>query len=292
MIITLLLTMKQHSRVLVFTVITTFFTFSPDSHYQTLCATTKHGETNPDIKFDHGRLSVKLKNAPLDKVLKEIMAQSGARIWLSDSIDTAVTIEFRELPIRDGVHKILKNKNYAFVYMPNGKKEGSLSFINQNRLDDAANEMNEALFQGSSQKPRPPLSKKGRGEKISFEMLAKDALESNDTNKREEAVIALGESKDKRTTEILSRVLASDPSEEVRLSSIDALITTGDKNIVEPLSIAIKDMSSEVRQSALEALAEIGGENSQELIKGALNDEDNMVRELAQELLDDLKEKK
>lgn len=291
MVITLLLTMKQYPRTLIFTIITTFFACFSGSHYRTICATTKHGEANPDIKFDRGLLSVKLKNAPLDKVLKEIMSQSGARIWLSDAIDTAVTIEFQEIPIRDGVHKILKDKNYAFVYTPNEKKEGGLAFIKQNKTDDVANRMNDDLFQKSHLKT-PPSPKKGKGDRMPFEMLAKDALESNDANKREDAVIALGESKDKRTLEILSRVLASDPNEDVRLSSIDALITTGDKNIVEPLSLALKDMSSEVRQSALEALAEVDAENSQELIKGALNDDDNAVRELAQELLEDFKDKK
>lgn len=287
-------TMKHYLRIVVYAFIATFFALSPGSHSQTFCATTKYDEANPDIKFDRGRLSVKLKNAPLDRVLKEIMAHSGARIWLSDSIDTAVTIEFHDLPIRDGVHKILKDKNYAFVYTPNEKKEGGLSFIKQNKSDDIANRVNDELFQKSRQKPTPPPPKKGKGknERMSFDLLAKDALESTDASKREDAVIALGESKDKRTVEILSRVLASDPSEDVRLSSIDAMIMTGDKNIVEPLSIALKDLSSEVRQSALEALAEVGGDNSQELIKGALNDEDNTVSELAQELLDDLKAEK
>ena len=285
--------MKQCPRILIFTIIAMCFAFSPGNQCQTHCATTKHGETNPDITFDRGRLSVKLKNAPLDKVLKEIMAQSGARIWLSDSIDTAVTIEFQDVPIRDGVHKILKDKNYAFVYTPNEKKEGSLAFIKQNKTDDTSNRVNDELLQKSRLKPQPPPKKgRGRGDMMPFELLAKDALEGGDASKREDAVIALGESKDKRTVEILSKVLASDPSEDVRLSAIDALITTGDKNIIEPFSFALKDQSSEVRQSALEALAEVGGENSQELIKGALNDEDNAVRELAQELLEDFKEKK
>ncbi len=285
--------MKQYSRILIFTIIAMCFAFSPGNQCQTYCAATKHVEANPDIIFDRGRLSVKLKNAPLDKVLKDIMAQSGARIWLSDSIDTAVTIEFKDLPIRDGVHKILKDKNYAFVYSPNEKKEGSLAFIKQNKTDDTSNRVNDELLQRSRLKPQPPLKKgRGRGDMMPFELLAKDALEGGDPSKREDAVIALGESKDKRTVEILSKVLAGDPSEDVRLSSIDALITTGEKNIVEPLSFALKDLSSEVRQSALEALAEVGGESIQELIKGALNDEDTAVRELAQELLDDFKEQK
>ncbi|MEK6558942.1 MAG: hypothetical protein AABZ43_02260, partial [Planctomycetota bacterium] len=71
-----------------------------------------------DIKFNNGQLSVKLKNAPLEKVLKEIMSQSGARIWLNDTVDMNITLEFQNIYIEDGVRKILKDKNYAFVYTP------------------------------------------------------------------------------------------------------------------------------------------------------------------------------
>ena len=110
--------------------------------------------------------------------------------------------------------------------------------------------------------------------------------------KREMPLSLWAKVKTKERWKSFQRCLPATQAKTSGSSSIDALITTGDKNIIEPLSFALKDLSSEVRQSALEALAEVGGENSQELIKGALNDEDNAVRELAQELLEDFKEKK
>ena len=96
-------------------------------------ADTPSGEEVFDIKFNDGQLSAKLKNSPLEKVLKEIMSQSGARIWLNDSIATTVTIEFQNVSLREGVRRILKDKNYAFLYAPHEIKEGRLSIISASK---------------------------------------------------------------------------------------------------------------------------------------------------------------
>ena len=254
-----------------------------DEH-QALCANTTTGEDIFDIKFNNGRLSAKLKNSPLEKVLKEIMSQSGARIWLNDTIDMTVTMEFHNVPIRDGVRKILKGKNYAFVYAPNEIKDGKLAIVSTNKSE-------QIITKGMKDLPPKPMQPIAQKEKPTFESLAQTALENEDADKREDAIIQLGESRDKRAIEIISKVLSNDPSEDVRLSSINALLEIGDKGIVDPLSIALKDRDPWVRESAVEALGEIGGEAAFEFIKGALNDEDGSVRELAQEILGDVNPK-
>ncbi|MEK6635661.1 MAG: HEAT repeat domain-containing protein [Planctomycetota bacterium] len=244
-----------------------------------------------DIKFNNGQLSVKLKNAPLEKVLKEIMSQSGARIWLNDTVDMNITLEFQNIYIEDGVRKILKDKNYAFVYTPNEVKEGKFSIISANKPKDAFTKGKQDPPQKT---PLKPVVKKDKAkkEKPSFESLVKDALENEDAGKREDAIIALGETKDKRAIEIISKALVNDASEDVRLSSIDALLEIGDKSIIDPISHALKDKDPWVRESAVEALGEIGGDAAIEFIKSALNDEDGSVRELAKETLEDLNKKK
>ncbi|MEK7805936.1 MAG: HEAT repeat domain-containing protein, partial [Planctomycetota bacterium] len=236
----------------------------------------------------------KLKNSPLEKVLKEIMEQSGARIWLNDAIDTTVTMEFQNVPVREGVRRILKDKNYAFLYAPNEIKEGKLSIISASKSKETFTKIKEAPNKKPPQKPVPPTAKKGKTkkEKPPFEVLVKDALENEDAGKREDAIIALGESKDKKAIETIAKALVNDPSEDVRLSSIDALLEIGDKSVAEPLSQALKDRDPWVRESAVEALGEVGGEAAIEFIKSALNDEDGSVRELAQETLDELNAKK
>lgn len=247
-----------------------------------------------DIKFDNGQLSVKLKNAPLERVLKEIMSQSGARIWLSDSIDTTVMMEFQNVPVREGVRRILKDKNYAFLYAPHETTEGKLSVISASKSKETFIKTKEEPPKKPPHKPMQPLGKKEKAkkEKPTFETLVKDALENEDAGKREDAIIALGESKDKKAIETIAIALVNDPSEDVRLSSIDSLLEIGDKSIIEPLSQALKDRDPWVRESAVEALGEVGGEAAIEFIKSALNDEDGSVRELAQEMLEELNAKK
>jgi hypothetical protein len=243
-----------------------------------------------NIEFRHGQLSVNLRNSPLEKVLKEIMAQSGARIWLSDSIDSAVTVEFQNVPIGEGVRRILKDKNYAFVYAPHEIREGKLSIITASKSKEVFTKAKEP----PPKKPEQPAPKKAKAkkEKPSFEALAKDAVNNEDAGKREDAISALGESHDKRAVEVIANVLANDPSEDVRLSAIDALLEVGAENTVDILSTALKDKDPWVRESAVEALGEVGNEAAIEFVKSAISDEDGSVRELAQEILEELNTKK
>ena len=284
---------KRYAQIALLTIIVSLY-ISTINKQQGLFADTPSGEEVFDIKFSNGQLSAKLKNSPLEKVLKEIMEQSGARIWLNDAIDATVTMEFQNVPIREGVRRILKDKNYAFLYAPNEIKEGKLSIISASKSKETFTKIKEAPNKKPPQKPVPPTAKKGKTkkEKPPFEVLVKDALENEDAGKREDAIIALGESKDKKAMETIAKALANDPSEDVRLSAIDALLEIGDKSVVEPLSHALKDRDPWVRESTVEALGEVGGEAAIEFIKSALNDEDGSVRELAQETLEELNAKK
>ena len=250
-----------------------------------LRADTPKGEEIFEVKFENGQLSVKLKNSPLEKVLKEIMSQSGAKIWLNDSIDTTITIEFQNLPIEEGVRKIIKNKNYAFVFAPHGSKDGKLSIISSHKSKETTVKGKDAL----SKKPVQPAVKKDKPkkERRSFEELVKEALENPNADKREDAIIALGETKDKKAIEVISKALTNDSSEDVRLSCLDALLEIGDKSVVDVVSVALRDKEPWVRESAVEALGELGGEAAIELIKNALNDDDGSVRELAKEILEE-----
>ncbi len=286
-------TIKKYVQISLFTIIVSLC-ISTINKQQGLFADTPSGEETFEIKFSNGQLSAKLKNSPLEKVLKEIMEQSGARIWLNDAIDATVTMEFQNVPIREGVRRILKDKNYAFLYAPHEIKEGKLSIISASKSKEIFTKTKDVPPKKPPQKPVPPIAKKGKAkkEKPSFEVLVKDALENEDAGKREDAIIALGESKDKKALETIAKALMNDPSEDVRLSSIDALLEIGDKSVVEPLSHALKDRDPWVRESTVEALGEVGGEAAIEFIKSALNDEDGSVRELAQETLEELNSKK
>lgn len=282
-------TMYKYTRIGLLTGMVSSLVFTANIRH-VLWANVSTGGEVLDIKFSNGQLSVKIKNSPLEKVLKEIMSQSGARIWLNDSIDGIVTVEFQNIPIGEGVRRILKDKNYAFAYALHEVKEGKLSIVRASKSKEIFTKVKNEPPKKATPKPGMPVAKKEKPkkEKPSFESLVKDALENEDPGKREDAITALGESKDPRAIEIISKALTNDPTEDVRLSAIDALLDMGDKSIVDPLSIALKDRDPWVRESAVEALGEVGGEAAIEFIKSALNDEDGSVRELAQETLEEL----
>ncbi|MCF6153711.1 MAG: HEAT repeat domain-containing protein [Candidatus Brocadia sp.] len=282
-------TIYKYTRIGILTIMASLLFFTVNIRHA-LWADVPTGEEIHDIKFSNGQLSVKIKNSPLEKVLKEIMSQSGARIWLNDSIDGTVTVEFQNIPIGEGVRRILKDKNYAFAYALHEVKEGKLSIISASKSKEIFTKVNDEPPRKVISRPGMPVARKEKPKKeqTSFESLVEDALENEDSGKREDAIIALGESKDTRAIEIISKALANDPNEDVRLSAIDALLDIGDKSIVDPLSSALKDQDPWVRESAVEALGEVGGEAAIEFIKSALNDEDGSVRELAQEILEEL----
>lgn len=249
---------------------------------QILRAEILAGEETSGIRFSDGRLSAKLKNSPLKEVLKEIMSQSKSKIWLGDLSDEAITIEFQDIPIREGIHKILKDKNYAFIYAPREIQEGKLSIMGTTKSDEFFVEEEEME---EPQEIHQQYMERNDREKVSFESLVKDAMENEDSERREEAIIALGESRDKKAVEVISKALTNDTSEDVRLSAIDALLSIGDGSIIQPLSLAMKDQKPSIRESAIEALGAIGDATAIESIKNALNDQDDAVRELAKEIL-------
>lgn len=275
-------------------IVVTFLLISTYSGYHILWAGISPGKGVFDIRFENGQLSARLTNSPMKEVLKEIMERSKARIWINDSIDDVlVTVEFQDVPINEGVRKILKDKNYAFVYAPGQIKEGKLSVMNNNESDMSYNSPHESYQDVMGDAHKGHISPRGRfdnaeNERSSIEALIKDALENESIEKREEAVIALGESRNKNAIEVISKVLMNDPNEEVRLSSIDALLAIGNASVIQPLSVGLKDQKPSVRESTVEALAAIGGESAMELVKSAMNDEDESVRVLAQEVLEEL----
>ncbi|MCF6159150.1 MAG: HEAT repeat domain-containing protein [wastewater metagenome] len=263
------------------------------SHYQILLAETLSDQGILEIKLSDGRLSAKVRNSPLKDVLEEVMEQGKSRIWVHDSIqDTTVTVEFENLPVSEGIHKIMKDKNYVFIYAPAEVKEGTLSLMDKSSSgkSDISYKRQSDPFPETTEAPHTRYSlpiDNMQNEKSSFESLVRNALESEREEEREEAVIALGESMDKKAIEVLSKVLVNDPDEDIRLSAIDALLTIGDSSVVPSLAAGLKDKRSVVRESVVEALGAIGGEAALELIKGVMNDEDEYVRGLAKEIINE-----
>lgn len=263
--------------------------------YHIGCAAPSSSEGKTlDITFNNGRLSVKLKDSPLENVLQEIMIQSGAKIWLNDKIDEKVTIEYKNIPVEEGVRRILKDKNYAFVYSPYETNAGKLSIVGSSKskeifADVKNNQLNAHLTDRLHNLER---RNKLKAKRPTFDALAKDALENDDAKKRRKAIIALGKSRNIKAIEIITKALTNDADENVRLSAIDALLDINGGKVIESIAVALKDRDPWIRENAVQALGELGNEASSKYIQSALNDENSDVRTLAQEILEELEDEK
>jgi len=61
-------------------------------------------------------LSVTAEGQDLVELLYDIMEETGIKIEIAEGVEGTVYDEFQGLPVEDGLKRILKTKNYSFIY--------------------------------------------------------------------------------------------------------------------------------------------------------------------------------
>jgi hypothetical protein len=113
------------------------------------------------------------------------------------------------------------------------------------------------------------------------------AIADADPERRLAAVTLLGSSEDPAVLPTLAQAL-SDEDDEVRLAAIQSLSDFTGEAPVELLSkVVAEDPSADNRYEALQALSDVGGEHATNAIQRALNDPDEDVRALAEGMVED-----
>ena len=233
------------------------------------------------IRVEDGRLTVKLKDIPLEKVLMGIADQTGIQIICYGPLEGLVSADFADLPVDEGLRRLIRDLDHIFIY-GGGEKRNSEPEIKKvlvySKKDKKPNEGLRTSLIGPQKRPTqgPPVA--------SPEFLVK-ALEDKDPEVRQEAVDRLAESKDENAIMYLTKVLLNDKDEDVRESAADALGGLGDERAIDPLTKALRDKDAGVRESAVDALGNIGGDGAIRPLTEALRDEDEDVREAAAEAL-------
>jgi type II secretory pathway component GspD/PulD (secretin) len=75
----------------------------------------REGQQAIFIHFERGRLTVALREAPIKAVLEEIGHRTGIEIVFLDSIRQNISLEFENLPLEEGVRRLLKNYGLSLV---------------------------------------------------------------------------------------------------------------------------------------------------------------------------------
>lgn len=83
-----------------------------------------------DLDFGKWTLSANIREAPLRAVIGEIKKENERiwfRMWLEGgraSLDERVSVQFKDLPIRHGLKRILSTMNHSLVFDNHGKLLG------------------------------------------------------------------------------------------------------------------------------------------------------------------------
>jgi hypothetical protein len=230
-------------------------------------------------------LTVKVQQMPLEQVLKEVAQQSGIRLRIQGSLAEPVSVVFEDLPLDDGLKRLLKDRNFVLMYTrgPAGAAPQQLTEV----LVFSTAPASTLARRPEPESARGPARAGATGgqQQGGWSALISKGLQDGDPAVRKEVIEQLGALGDKRAVEPLIRALG-DENAEVRTSATSALEDIRDERAIEPLGRALlTDTDEVVRAQAAQALAYIGGEHALAALEAALQDKSTEVRERVVEAL-------
>jgi len=70
------------------------------------------------VEFNRGLLTLSVENVNLKHVLTAVAGETGMSVWYPRDLKKPITAEFNDLPLRQGLRRILRGMNYALIYSP------------------------------------------------------------------------------------------------------------------------------------------------------------------------------
>jgi len=248
------------------------------------------------IQVKEGLLTVSVKEMPLIQVLNKLADQTGMGYEINYDADRPVTIAFSNIPLEQGIKRLLKPASYIIVY---GQKEGVADPSSIRRI----------LVYGHSGKSAGLKTRKGarlvvgkkkpiagaavkpaqEARENSFSDYTKK-LTDHDPDVREEAVMDMADEYSEASLEHLGSVLTDDTHTDVREAAAEAIGEMESEKGIGILAKGLRDSHADVREAVVDALGEIGGRKVLSLLKSALKDANEDVREAAADLLEEFEE--
>ncbi len=74
------------------------------------------------IEYNRGLLSLSVENVNLKHVLTALAEETGISVWYLRDSGKPITTDFNDLPLQQGLRRILRGMNYALVYSPSREK--------------------------------------------------------------------------------------------------------------------------------------------------------------------------
>ena len=160
-------------------------------------ARVAHGDEVADgdrlVQYQNDRLSVRLEHVPLVDVFQELSRQTGATVR-GQVVDTReATIEFYDVPLNEGLQRLLVNQNFTLVYDAYGNLRTVRLFGGPQEVIAQPGEGTQAGLVELFRK-HAPIAVSGRLEKMyggptaTFPQLGRTAVDDDDQAVRAEAL--------------------------------------------------------------------------------------------------------
>ncbi|MFQ5580679.1 MAG: HEAT repeat domain-containing protein [Nitrospiria bacterium] len=262
------------------------------------------------IGISNGLLTAEVRESSLREVLETIVRMSGITIFLDSEIDGTVTFGFHNLPLDEGLRRILHKKNASFIYSIKSSRHNKNVISRLERVHVIAGDAYgtspdvllltqaeiDAFGNGdTTHRSRSAISREKHEETSGEKSKEKEAIEAleavllKDKNKHQRAKAAKNLEKMQGTDAIdtLTLALLGDDDSSVRKASARALGKMWSEETVDSLRLSLlDDPRSQVRATAAQALGNTWSEDAIDPLSSALlEDPRRRVRESAAQAL-------
>ena len=207
------------------------------------------GEAPFVVRVKDNLVTVKVKGIPLNKVLTEIVHQTSIRIVFAGSTEEPVSADFSDLPLDQGLKRLIQGFNSVIIYGPKKAKTGE-------------SEIKKVIL--CSRQGASPRKISGPGK----------IIPRKNQKPPSENFQLKAEAEDLR-----------DKDPEIRKNAAEALGNLEDEMALIPLVQALCDSNSRVKKSAVDALCRIGGEDVIRALRGCQTGADEGLKKIASEAL-------
>jgi HEAT repeat protein len=216
------------------------------------------------VRSKEGRLSVDVQGRSLEWVLGQISQAANIAFVTDETLPETVSVQFGDVPLDEGIRRILKDQDSFFFYEAQGNAPATLRVV-----------WVYPKGQGRSVQPVPP-------ERWASTRDLEKLLTDPDAEIRSRAVEALIERQGEKARAVVLRALKDDNA-RVRTQALYGAFSSGLELPADVLAEALDDPSSDVRFLALEAIA--SRPEAAPLARRALGDASPHVRDRAREIV-------
>ncbi|GBE12796.1 HEAT repeat protein [bacterium BMS3Bbin14] len=270
-------------------------------------------QTQAQIIVKEGKLTVSVNEVPLPIILMKLADQTGIGFEIYADIGLKISANFKDMPLDEGIKRLLKSSNHIIVYSENSKKNilpRTTHIVKIIITDNSGRNTNRPIMVHpagsihSNQRPghltsiperirkrmadirkgRFPANPAGNKSAKSLEYYA-ELLKNSDPTIRENAVMDMADEYNEKAIPYLEDVLARDKDSDVRSNAAEEIGYLGGRDGIKALAKGLNDSDDEVRMAVVEALGTIGGAEVQPVLEKAMQDNNKEIRETAADLV-------